>query len=278
MKTDEILGILKKHNGHQGGLISILEEIQTRHNYLPIEALELVAKETGRSLVDIYSVATFYKSFSLHPRGEHLCSVCQGTACHVRGAPIVTEEFTKQLEIHPGETTQDKEFTLEAVNCLGACALGPIVVVDGHYFSNVSKGKVNQIISKTRAGLDKVDVRADKRIFPVFVSCPRCNHSLMDPEDLLDDVSSVRVTVSFGRKHGWLRLSALYGSPTIESEYEIPLDTIVDVFCPHCHTDLKGPLICPDCDAPMITMIVRQGGVVQVCSRRGCRGHMLDLA
>ncbi|MFH1575075.1 MAG: NAD(P)H-dependent oxidoreductase subunit E [Acidobacteriota bacterium] len=278
MKTDEIHGLLSKHNGDRGELISILEEIQTRHNYLPVEALQLLAKESGWPLVDIYGVATFYKSFSLQPRGEHLCSVCTGTACHVRGAPVVAEELTKQLAIKPGETTKDLEFTLEAVNCLGACALGPIVVVDGHYFSNVGKGKVSQILKKTREGLDKVDLKDDKRIFPVVVNCPRCNHSLMDPGYLLDDVSSVRVTVSFGQKHGWLRLSSLYGSPTLESEYEIPHDTVVDVFCPHCHTDLKGPLSCPDCDAPMVTMIVRQGGVVQICSRRGCKSHMLDLA
>jgi len=278
MKTDEIRGILSKHNGSRGELIAILEEIQTRHNYLPAEALKLVAEETGRSLVDIYGVATFYKSFSLKPRGKHLCSVCMGTACHVRGAPVVSEDLSKQLGIQPGETTEDKEFSLEAVNCLGACALGPIVVVDGHYFSNVGKVKVPQIIKKTRDGLDQVDVKNDQRIFPVNVSCPRCNHTLMDPNFLLDDVSSVRVTASFGRKHGWLRLSSLYGSSTMESEYEIPMSTVIDVFCPHCHTELKGPLNCPDCDAPMVTMIVRKGGVVQVCSRRGCKSHMLDLA
>ena len=277
MKTDEVLGILDKHEGDRGGLISILEEIQAEYSYLPTEALKIVAEETGRSLVDIYGVATFYKSFSLTPRGKHLCSVCVGTACHVRGAPIIAQEFERQLEAKAGETTADKEFTLEKVNCLGACALGPIVVVDGHYFSNVNAGRIKQIIKKTRTGLDEAEIKADRRVFVLTVSCSRCNHSLMDPDHLIDGSPSIRVTVSFERKHGWLRLSALYGSFTVESEYGIPMDTVLDFFCPHCHAELKGASSCPLCGAPMVSMIVRAGGIVQICSRRGCKGHLLDL-
>ena len=277
MNRDEISSILNKHQDDGGGLISILEEIQAKYRYLPAEAMQMVAEETGRSLVDVYGVATFYKSFSLKPRGKHLCSVCVGTACHVRQAPIIAEEFERQLETKAGETTADKEFTLETVNCLGACALGPIVVVDGHYFSNVSKGRASQIISKTRAGLDKVEIKADKRIFPISVSCSRCNHSLMDPDHLIDGLPAVRVTVSFERKHGWLRLSCLYGSHSLESEYEIPMDQVLDFFCPHCHAERKGASDCPECGAPMVSLIVHGGGIVQVCSRRGCKGHMLNL-
>jgi NADH-quinone oxidoreductase subunit E len=277
MKTDEILSILEKHDGDRASLISVLEEIQAKQNYLPADALTLVAERANRSLVDVYGVATFYKSFSLKPRGKHLCSVCMGTACHVRAAPVIAEEFARQLGVSPGETTADNEFTLETVNCLGACALGPIVVVDGHYFSKVNTGRVKQIIKKTRVGLDKVTVKGDRRVFPVSVNCSRCNHSLMDPGHLIDGSPSIRVTVSFERKHGWLRLSSLYGSYSLESEYEISTDDVVDVFCPHCHAELKGASSCPECSAPMISMIVRGGGIVQICSRRGCRGHMLDL-
>ncbi len=278
MATSEISSILEKHRDNRGGLIWILEEIQAKQGYLRIEALRTVAKETGRSLVDIYGLATFYKSFSLKPRGKHLCSVCLGTACHVRGASLIAEEFVTRLGAQPGHTTADGEFTLEQVNCLGACALGPIVVVDGHYFSNVGKLEVAEIIKDTRVGLDKHEIEMDQRFFPIVVSCPRCNRSLSDPDYFLDGVASIRVTASFGRKHGWLRLSSFYGSYTIRSEYEIPMDAVVDFFCPHCHTDLKSPVDCPDCDAPMVTMMVRQGGVVRTCSRRGCKGHMLDLA
>ncbi|MFH1419937.1 MAG: NAD(P)H-dependent oxidoreductase subunit E [Planctomycetota bacterium] len=276
MKT-EILGILDKHEKDRSGLISILEDIQAEYSYLPAEALKLVADTTGRSLVDIYGVATFYKSFSLKPRGEHLCSVCTGTACHVRGAPTVAREFERQLGVGAGETTPNNEFTLETVNCLGACALGPVAVVDGHYFSNVRSTRVKEIIEKTHAGLDDAEIKADRRVYLLTVSCSRCNHSLMEPDHLIDGSPSIRVTASFERKHGWLRLSSLYGSFTVESKYPIRTDTVLDLFCPHCHAELKGATSCPLCSAPMVSMIVRAGGIVQICSRRGCKGHMLDL-
>lgn len=277
MNPEAVNTILDKHSQDCDGLISVLEDIQNRFGYLPPDALKMVADRTRRSLVDIYGVATFYRSFSLKPRGQHLISVCMGTACHVRSSPIILEEFERQLDVRAGETTRDKEFTLERVNCLGACALGPIVVVDGHYFSNVNTAKVKQIIRRTKTGLDKVEIKTDLRVFPLEVNCPRCNHTLMDSKHLIDGYPSVRVTFSFERKHGWLTLSSLYGSYSIASEYVIPENTIVNFFCPHCHAELIAASNCPDCNAPMVPMIVRGGGMVQLCSRRGCKGHMLDL-
>lgn len=277
MNPEHIVRIVEKHSEDRGGLISTLEDIQSKYGYLSEDVLRIVAKRTGHSLVDLFGVATFYKSFSLKPRGKHLISVCLGTACHVRGAPIIAGEFERQLRISAGETTSDNEFTLETVNCLGACALGPMVVVDGHYFSNVNTRKVKQILKRARVGLDKVEVKTDQRIFPLEVHCSRCNHSLMDPNHLIDGQPSVRVTISFGRKHGWLRLSCLYGSYTLEFEYETPMDTVANFFCPHCHAELTGASNCPECGAPMVPMIVRGGGMVQICSRRGCKEHMLDL-
>jgi NADH:ubiquinone oxidoreductase subunit E len=277
MNPEHIMKIVEKHSEDRGRLISTLEDIQSKYGYLPEDALRIVAERTGHSLVDLFGVATFYRSFSLKPRGNHLISVCLGTACHVRGAPIIVGEFERQLEISAGETTLDNEFTLQTVNCLGACALGPMVLVDGHYFSNVDTRKVKQILKKARVGLDKVEVKTDQRNFPLEVHCSRCNHSLMDPHHLIDGHPSVRVTISFGRKHGWLRLSSLYGSYTVESEYETPMDTVAHFFCPQCHAELNGASNCAECGAPMVPMIVRGGGMVQICSRRGCKGHMLDL-
>jgi NADH-quinone oxidoreductase subunit E len=277
-QQETVASIVEGRSEDMGGLIAILEDIQSRFGYLPKDALATVAKQTGRSLVDIYGVATFYKSFSLEPRGKHLISVCLGTACHVRSAPIVAEEFDRQLGLNGnGVTTEDREFTLERVNCLGACALGPIVVVDGHYFSKVGTGDVKKILKKARKGLDEVVVTGDERIFPVETSCPRCNHSLMDSRRMVDDLPSIRVTASFGRRHGWLLLSSLYGSYTVESEYEIPLDTVLNFFCPHCHADLSSRTDCLSCGAPTVPMIVRGGGIIQICARRGCKWHMLDL-
>jgi NADH-quinone oxidoreductase subunit E len=277
MSSDDVADIVERYGVDYGGLIAILEAVQSKHGYLPKDILEVVAEKTGRSLVDIYGIATFFRVFSLEPRGRHLISVCLGTACHVRGAPKVLQEFERQLGIPAGKTTGDREFTLETVNCLGACALGPIVVVDGHYFSTVSAPKIRGILDRTLEGLDRIEIETDQRIFPVEVSCSRCNHSLMDSEHPIDGYPSVQVTVSFGDKHGWLALSSLYGSYNVESEYKIPLDMILHVFCPYCHAELIGASKCGECGAPMVPMIVRGGGIVQICSRRGCKGHLLDL-
>ncbi|UCE66702.1 MAG: NAD(P)H-dependent oxidoreductase subunit E [Candidatus Zixiibacteriota bacterium] len=270
-------GSLKKLAEERDSLIAILENIQAKYGYLPEDALREVATETGRSLVDIYGVATFYRAFSLKPRGRHLVSACLGTACHVRGGPVIAKEIGKQLDIKPGQTASDNEFTFETVNCLGACALGPVVVVDGHYFPNMKTSIVKQILEKSKLGLEAIEIDTDQRVFPVEVSCSRCNHSLMDSGHLIDGHPSIRITISFGNVHGWLALSSLYGSYNVSSEYEIPPDIIVNFFCPHCHAELLGASKCGECGAPMVPMIVRGGGVVQICSRRGCKGHMLDL-
>lgn len=277
MSPDKVSKIIEKHTGNGDGVIAILEDIQTKYGYLTEEALRTVANQTGRPLVDIFGVATFYRYFRLKPVGKHIITVCIGTTCHVRGAPGVVEEFQRQLGISAGETTSDKEFTLETVNCLGACAIGPVVLVDGHYFANVDTAKSKQILKKVQSGLKKTDIKTDERVFPLKVNCPRCNHSLMDTQDFIDDQPAIRLTVSFGQEHGWLRMSSLYGSYNIDSENKIPMDTMINCFCPHCHGELVGASNCVECGAPMVPMIVHEGGVIQICSRRGCKGHMLDL-
>jgi NADH:ubiquinone oxidoreductase subunit E len=277
MESEDVSEIITKNVSKRGGLISILEEIQSKFSYLPEKALKQVAEETGRSLVDIYGVATFYRSFTLKPRGKHLVSVCSGTACHVRGANSIAREIELQLNIKSGETTPDNEFTLETVNCLGACALGPVIVIDHHYFPQVKESKVSEILNKARTCLDIVKVDTDKRIFPIEVSCARCNHSLMDARRKIDGHPSIRITVSFDNKHGWFLLSCLYGSHNISAQHEIPPGTILNMFCPHCHAELIGGAKCIECGAFMVPMILRGGGMVQICARRGCKGHILDL-
>lgn len=270
--------ILEKYERSPGNLIAILQEIQLKYKYLPEKALRMVADRTGRALVDVYGVATFYHSFSLNSRGKHHISVCLGTACHVRGAARIIEEFERQLKIKPGETTPDREFTLETVNCLGACALGPIVVIDGFYFSHVTASRVKLILKEARRGLDRKDISKDIRFFPISVNCPRCNHSLMDFKHMIDGYPSIRMTISFERKHCSLSLSSIYGSYNIICEEEIPLDAVINFFCPHCYGTLQSPMNCPECGAPMIPLIVQGGGIHQICSRRGCKEHRLDLS
>ncbi len=278
MNPESILPIVDKYKNRRGGLISILEEIQSKYGYLPEDVLRTVADKTDLNIVDIYGVATFYRAFRLKPRGKHLTSVCLGTACHVRGGPAVVEEFEKDLKIKSdGATTTDGEFTLETVRCLGACAIAPVVVIDGHYFPHVNTNQIKDIIHQTREGLDKVEITKDERVFPLKVNCSRCNHSLMDTEHFIDGHPSIKVTLSYGQEHGWVRLSSLYGSYTIETGDEIPTDTIVHFFCPHCNSELIGASNCTVCSASMIPMIVQGGGIVQICARRGCKSHMLDL-
>ena len=151
MKSDceKVAVTVSKYGVSCDSLISILQDIQSEYHYLPEDALKVVARQLDLSLIQVYSVATFFKAFSLEPRGEHLVSVCLGTACHVRGAPAVLDEVNRQLGIEPGETTGNMEFSLETVNCLGACALGPIVVVDDEYHGQMSPGKVKKVLKET---------------------------------------------------------------------------------------------------------------------------------
>jgi NADH-quinone oxidoreductase subunit E len=136
-------------NGYQrdpGMLVAILQDVQTEYNYLPKEALIEVSQGLDIPLTQVYSVASFFKAFSLKPRGRHLINVCLGTACHVRGAVRVLDEIKRVLGISEGETTEDLKYTLETVNCVGACALGPIVVVDGQYSGQMKTDKVKPLL------------------------------------------------------------------------------------------------------------------------------------
>jgi NADH:ubiquinone oxidoreductase subunit E len=139
--------ILKGYEDEEGVLISVLQDINEEFNYLPENTLRYVSEQLDIPLSQVYHVATFYTAFSLTPRGEHIVKVCQGTACHVRGSERVLEELERVLEIGPGETTQDLMFTLETVNCLGACALGPVVVIDDKYHST-TPANVEKLLSK----------------------------------------------------------------------------------------------------------------------------------
>lgn len=143
VKLDKIISA----NGcNRKAIIPILQEIQLQHNYLPEKELRYISAKLDIPLIDLFSIASFYSSFSLSPRGKHLVQVCLGTACHVRGAHRVLAETQKRLKISPGETTEDQLFTFKTVNCLGACALGPIVVVDNNYHGNTRAQKVNEIL------------------------------------------------------------------------------------------------------------------------------------
>lgn len=138
--------ILDNYQRNEGMLVSILQDIQAEYNYLPKESLVAVGKGLSVPLSQVYSVATFFKAFSLKPRGRHLINVCLGTACHVRGAVRIMEAIERELDIKQGGTTEDLKYTLETVNCVGACALGPIVIIDGVYSGQMNTGKVKPLL------------------------------------------------------------------------------------------------------------------------------------
>jgi len=137
---------LQKHQHDKSLLVDILQDIQAEIGYLPKEVLEETGKGLGVPLSRVYSVATFFKAFSLTPRGRHLINVCMGTACHVRGADKVLEQIEEELGIKRGETTADLKFTLETVNCVGACALGPIVVIGEDYNGEMTPEAVGSVL------------------------------------------------------------------------------------------------------------------------------------
>ena len=127
----EVEQIVKNRQSKKQEVIMMLQDIQEKYNYLPQDILKDLSHMLEIPLSKIYSIATYYKSFSLEPKGKHLCQVCLGTACHVRGGARISETLERELNIKDGETTKDQLFTLESVNCVGACALGPVVVIDG---------------------------------------------------------------------------------------------------------------------------------------------------
>jgi len=134
------------HRAQGNSLVTVLQDVQTEYGYLPGEVLEAVAEEMEVPFSQAYGLATFYSSFSLQPRGkQHIC-VCMGTACHVRGASNVLEKLERDLGIKSGQTSEDLNHSLESVNCLGACALGPVVVVNDTYHGKVTSRDVDKIL------------------------------------------------------------------------------------------------------------------------------------
>jgi len=147
---DRLPEILKKYGKDKSQLVSILQDIQSEYNYLPRQALEKLSRKMDIPQSQIYSMATFFRAFSLNKRGKHIVNVCLGTACHVRGAELILESLERQLGISRGQTTQDLNFTLESVNCMGCCATGPVVKIGEEYFGHMTNDKVEPILKKYR--------------------------------------------------------------------------------------------------------------------------------
>jgi NADH:ubiquinone oxidoreductase subunit E len=143
---EAISRIVNHYQAKPTALIMVLQDIQKHFHYLPIEALRSVAQKMNLPIAQIYGVATFYNAFSLVPKGEHHICVCTGTACHVRQANVIVDHLRRKLKVDPGQTTPDRKVSFETVNCLGACALGPLVTIDDDYHGNMTVSELNKLL------------------------------------------------------------------------------------------------------------------------------------
>lgn len=137
---------MSSSNKKKVNLIEVLLNIQEQYGYLPEQELEKTAKELGVPIVHLFSLATFYNAFSLKPKGRHVLRICMGTACHVRGSKKILDRLKQELNINAGETTADGSVTLETVNCIGACALGPLIIIDNKYHCKMSPEKIETVL------------------------------------------------------------------------------------------------------------------------------------
>lgn len=145
---DKIDGIIAGYEADQRFALAALQDMQHEFNYIPQEGLERLAAHLGCPVSKLYSMATFYKALSLTPKGRHIIKICNGTACHIRGSMNLATGLQRELGIEPGQTTDDGEFSVEMVNCLGSCALAPVVVVDDVYHNKLKVEQLPAIIAK----------------------------------------------------------------------------------------------------------------------------------
>jgi len=148
--NDKLPGLIQKYRDENGTVIGLLQDIHEAYGYLPEEVLQRVSDGIEVPLSTLYSLATFYSSFRLEPMGKHHIKSCVGTACHVKGAPFVVETIERELGIKAGETTPDGQFTFDTVNCLGACALAPLIVIDDEYHGKLDQSKIKKILDNLK--------------------------------------------------------------------------------------------------------------------------------
>ena len=148
MDTERLESILSRYDGDPPDLIPVLQEIQDSYSYLPKDEMKVVAERLQVPLTKVFSVATFYKMFSLVPKGRHQLKVCLGTTCHLKGGPRLVDSVSNRLGVEVGYTTKDMQFSLETVGCLGSCAQAPVMMIGDQYFARVTVDKVPKILKK----------------------------------------------------------------------------------------------------------------------------------
>ncbi len=146
--AEKVENLIESYIDKKEQLISLLQDVQAEFNYIPQDVLVRISQKLEIPLSQVFSVATFFQAFSLKPRGRHTITVCLGTACHIKGGQRLVDKMGRDYDLKPGETTEDMRFSLETANCLGCCALGPVVVIDGKYESKVTPDKLDKILKK----------------------------------------------------------------------------------------------------------------------------------
>ena len=150
IERKELTEILHMYPREQRFCLAIMQDMQKKYNYIPREGMEELSDYLSCPLSSLYSMATFYKALSLKPKGRHIIKLCDGTACHIRGSMTLVEGVTRVLGISDGETTEDGLFSLELVNCLGSCALAPVMVVDDTYYGKMTMEKLPGVLASYR--------------------------------------------------------------------------------------------------------------------------------
>ena len=140
--------LIESYAGKPEYLLAIMQDMQRQYNYLPRLAITMIAAHVGLPVSRVYAMASFYKAFSLTPKGRFVIRVCDGTACHIKNSETLLDQIVKQLQARPGETTADGLFSVETVNCLGACALAPVMVINGRVYGKVNRSDVERIIKE----------------------------------------------------------------------------------------------------------------------------------
>lgn len=161
MELAQLDKILDRRGPEPFDVMEALQDVQEEYGYLPEEAMLRVSESLEVPLIEVFRLANFYKSFSLEPRGRHLITVCLGTACHVQGAPRLVDQVLGQLKVEPGKTTADGAFTVETVNCIGACALAPVIIMDGQYHDHMTPRKFRTLVNRTRRADEKAEGNGD---------------------------------------------------------------------------------------------------------------------
>ena len=152
ISREQLLGVLENYPKERRYSLAVMQDMQRLFGYVPREGLEKLSEYLDCPLMELYSMATFFKALSLKPKGKHIIKVCDGTACHVRGSVNLIDAIQRALGIGPDETTEDRVFYLELVNCVGACALAPVMVIDGKYYGKLSTEALPGVFQAIREG------------------------------------------------------------------------------------------------------------------------------